>query len=273
MKRWLVRFTLVALLLVVGALVTTHLVLRSDFPRTLVLNILRDQTGLRVDAANLQTSWFGYTTITDLEIGLPMENDPFITVPEIRVRHAALLKLVLTRSLDLAALDINEPFVRLEAQPDGQWNLLEAAEIVTLTRQRQTPSTAPPPALPLLRIHDATVDVVMPDGEILRYEPFIIEGNPDGPLAWDFMLSLEQRIALSGRLSPNSGWAHQINFDVDQIRSMIEPWLPEAPERINVRGNWQGQVRGSALSGTLALDQLQVDTIDAQARIGIRVVG
>lgn len=275
MKRWLKRLTILAVVLLVGVLVTAHLVLRSDLPRTIVLDVLREQTGLRIDASQFQTSWFGRTTIVDLSIGLPMQDQPFMTVPEIRVSHSALLRILATRTVELHTLTIDEPSIRLEAQPDGQWNLIEAADIVSLTRQGTARASAGGrvPSLPALRIENAVVEVVMPDGSVERYEPLTIQGDPADHSAWDFRLSLTDRLAVGGRLSPNTGWSHEVNFDIDEIRSMVEPFAAELPDRFHVAGTWQGQIRGSDLTGTLSLDNLHYDQFDASARVGVRVRG
>ncbi len=276
MKRWLIRLSILLLILLISALVAAHFVLKGDLPRRIVVDILREQTGLRVDAGAMSVTWSGRTVIEDLEIGLPIEQDPFLTARRVRVRHNSLIALVLTRSLGLSDLRIVDPVVSLEAAEGEQWNLIEAADIVSLALARNADPNAPSrslPELPRLRIERAIVDVRLPDGRELSYQPFVILGDPDGTLAWDFALTLEDRIALGGRVSPGAGWAHRIDFAVDEVRSLIEPFVDTLPYPLDAAGAWRGDIRSGTLAGTLTVDRLHAGEYTAKGSISADLVG
>ncbi|XHC24985.1 hypothetical protein ABWH91_12050 [Phycisphaerales bacterium ac7] len=202
MKRWLIRIIIGAAVLLVLIAVAVQIVLSTDVPKNIVLDAIRKQTGLSVDASSLRTSWGGHTTLEDFEAALPLESDPFVRVRRVTVRHNSLVWLALTRSLGLSELRIVDPVVDLRTDPSEQWNLIEAAQIAAGARQPRDPSDATTPDLPRLIIRNAEVNVALPDGRSLQYTPFEINGTPDGPLAWNFTLSLENRIAIDGRLAP-----------------------------------------------------------------------
>ncbi|TVQ52088.1 MAG: hypothetical protein EA377_11060 [Phycisphaerales bacterium] len=273
MRRWLVRGLILLLIVLALGAVAAHLVLRSDLPRRIVIDILQQETGLRIEADALETGWGGETTVRGLTIALPLEADPFIEVPEVRVRHTALLPLLLTRSITLEELHITEPAVALRTDAGGQWNIVEAAERITRTQAQRGPADGTMPDLPRLRIHDAVLDVEAPDGRMIRYEPMVVRGDPLGAFAWEFDATLEPRVRVSGRLAPSASWSHQIEFDLDQMRELIVPWLPDAPEEVRLSGRWQGQIRDAVLDGRLELDELRATPLSARGVLYATVIG
>ncbi|XOV76735.1 MAG: hypothetical protein ACFHWZ_07790 [Phycisphaerales bacterium] len=272
MKRWLIRIIIGAAVLLVLIAVAVQIVLSTDVPKNIVLDAIRKQTGLSVDASSLRTSWGGHTTLEDFEAALPLESDPFVRVRRVTVRHNSLVWLALTRSLGLSELRIVDPVVDLRTDPSEQWNLIEAAQIAAGARQPRDPSDATTPDLPRLIIRNAEVNVALPDGRSLQYTPFEINGTPDGPLAWNFTLSLENRIAIDGRLAP-AGWAHRVEFDVDEVRSLIEPFVAELPEPLDASGVWTGDIRSGSLAGSLAIDTLHAGELSAFGRIDAALEG
>jgi hypothetical protein len=273
MKRWLIRLTIGAAVLLVLIAIAVQIVLSTDLPKNIVLDALREKTGLRVEASSLRTSWSGRTTLKDLEIGLPLEPDPFVRVPSVTVEHNSLIWLALSRSLGLSELRIVDPVVDLRTDPAERWNLIEAAEIVAGARKPRDPEDTSVPDLPRLTIRSAEVNVALPDGRTLQYTPFEIDGTPDGPLAWNFTLSLKDRIAVDGRLAPGAGWAHRVEFDVEEVRSLIEPFVAELPQPLDASGVWTGDIRSGSLAGSLAIDTLHAGDISARGRIDARLEG
>ncbi|MFB3431396.1 MAG: hypothetical protein ABL309_10795 [Phycisphaerales bacterium] len=273
MKRWLIRIIISAAVLLVLIAVAVQIVLSTDVPKNIVLDAIRKQTGLSVDASSLRTSWGGHTTLEDFEAALPLESDPFVRVRRVTVRHHSLIRLALTRSLGLSELRIVDPVVDLRTDPSEQWNLIEAAQIAAGARQPRDPADASVPDLPRLIIRNAEVNVALPDGRTLQYTPFEIHGTPDGPLAWNFTLTLEDRIAIDGRLAPGAGWAHRVEFDVDEVRSLIEPFVAELPEPLDASGVWTGDIRSGSLAGSLAIDTLHAGELGAFGRIDAALDG
>jgi hypothetical protein len=276
MTRWIIRALILLIILIIAALVTTHFVLRSDLPRSVLVNILRDRTGLKIEAGALDVSWSGHTVLEDLSVTLPLEDEPFVSVRRVRVKHHALLRLALSRSLGLSDVRIVDPVVSLRADPGEQWNLIEAAEIVSLALARGADPNRKPsavPDLPRLRIERAAVEVDLPDGRELDYSPISIEGDPEGALAWRFAVTLEDRIALRGQLAPGAGWDHRLSFSLDEIRSLVEPFVAALPEPLDASGHWRGNIRSGTLAGSLTLDSVHVGRFNATGSIGAEMVG
>ncbi|MFI4855263.1 MAG: hypothetical protein ACIAQF_09855 [Phycisphaerales bacterium JB065] len=274
MKRWIIRIFVGLVILLIAVVITAHVILRSDLPRQIVLDTLREKTGLRVEASSLEVSWTGRSVLHDLEIGLPLEADPFVTVRRVRVRHNALVILALTRSLGLSDVRLVDPVITLETTDAEQWNIIEAAEIISLSLDRETnPKPTSAPELPRLRIERASVEVNLPDGRELQYTPFTITGAPDGAQAWSFALSLQNHIALTGRLAPSSGWDHRLAFDLDRVRPLIEPFVQGLPEPLDASGTWRGNIRSGSLAGSLTVDTLDAGEIAASGSIGAELIG
>lgn len=276
MTRWIIRILILLVILIIAGVVTVYFVLKSDLPRSVLLDTLRDQTGLRFDAASVDVTWSGDTVIKDLQIGLPLEDQPFATVRRVRVKHNPLVWLALTRSLNLSDVRIVDPVLTLRTEAGGQWNLIDAAQIVSLTRERNSDPTDPPsslPDLPRLRIERAAVEVELPDGRELSYAPFAITGDPEKSLAWRFALTLENRIAVRGDLAPGAGWAHRVSFDLDEVRSLAEPFIASLPEPLDASGDWRGNIRSGTLAGSFTLDSVRAGDYSASGGIGAEVIG
>ena len=265
---------LLLLLIVLGlALALVQGILWSDLPRRIVLSTLRDQTGLAIDADTLRTGWRGRTTLTNLRLGLPLEPDPIITVPRVQVDHSALLWIVLGGALELDRVDLDQPRITLKPDDQERWNLLLAADILTDALGGDGGGSAMPPRLPTLRIRDARVRIAAPDGTLFDLDPIHVRGDPAGAMAWRFEARAGQRAEVHGRLAPRSAWAHELTFDLDDLRPMIEPWWPEVPRTLEAAGTWHGQVRHETLRGTLRLTHALAAPWRADGELGIDVRG
>src|SRR5690349_6331710 len=101
MRKWSLRILLALLIVIVLAIAVTQIVLWTDYPRTLVLKLVQQQLGLRVEAKSLSTGWFGSTTLGDVKVSLPLAEESFLTMPTMQVEHTALIPLMLTQKFDL----------------------------------------------------------------------------------------------------------------------------------------------------------------------------
>src|SRR5688500_956864 len=101
MKRWTRRILLALLIVIVVAIVVTQIVLWTDYPRALVMRLVQQQLGLRVEAKSLSTGWFGATTLSDVKVSLPLADESFLAMPTMEVDHTALIPLLITRKFQL----------------------------------------------------------------------------------------------------------------------------------------------------------------------------
>lgn len=273
MRRWLLRILVIFVVLTALGFLCAHLVLRSDLPRRIVLDILRQETGLTVHAASLETGWAGKTVVRDLTVTLPLEQDPFLRADELRIDHTTLISLAFTRMLRVHDVEICRPDVTIKPDSHGDWNLLRAAEIIAEAQAEKAPDPTALDRLPRLRIAEAIIHIAGPDGALHTHDPITIEGDPIGALAWGFNIDYAPAVRLEGRIAPRAGWQHHLAFDINQIRGLIEPWVPDAPEVLSVAGRWQGHVKDAVLIGTLQLDDLQADQFRVRGGADVEVPG
>lgn len=273
MRRWLITLFVLAILLVAAVAITVQVVLSTDYPRRLVLGILEDQTGLRIDASSLDTGWGGRTALRNLSIALPLDADPFITVPSLEISHTDLIRIVVTQQLTINVAHVNQPEVYLRQDDNGRWNLLEAAEIV---EQRQAALASEPgeiPPLPKLDVVDARIAIADMTGRHVEYGPITLQGEPIDTLAWSFALRFGDDVLAHGSLAPLANWAHQIHFDFQDIHHLIAPWLDETPPVLQAAGEWRGQIDGTTLNGALRFKPLRADTLTLTGETVLSVDG
>jgi hypothetical protein len=94
MRKWTRRILIALLIVIVLAIAITQIVLWTDFPRTLVIRLVQQQLGLRVEAKSLSTGWFGSTTLNDVKVSLPLADESFLSMPTMEVDHTALIPLL-----------------------------------------------------------------------------------------------------------------------------------------------------------------------------------
>lgn len=273
MRRWFFIILIFVLVLLVAGVIAVQVIFTTDIPRRLVLDALEEQTGLRFDAASLQTGWAGSTVLRDLTIGLPLERDPFVHVPAMNITHTDLIRLVIFRNPCVETAIVQQPQVWLRQDSQGRWNVLEAAEIV---QQRQAALPTQPgemPPLPKLDITDANIDITDITGRNVVYGPLTFRGEPIDALSWTFGLSLRGDVVARGQLAPRANWSHRIDFDFQDIDRLVAPWVDEAPPVLQAAGSWRGQVIDAALDGVLAMHPLRADTFTMQGETAIGVHG
>lgn len=273
MRRWPLRLLLVFVLLITLALIAVQLVLRSDLPRRLVIEAVEARTGLQVDAASLDTGWLGRTTIRDLTISLPLANQPLLDVPELRAEHAGLLRFLLTRDLALASFTMREPLIRIEATRDGEWNVVEAAQLIAGNQSSRDNVPGASVSLPKISITGGVVELHPPDGGVQRYTPLTVSGKPDGGGAWRGDVAVKPHLTASAEFVAGGKWKHNITFDVQSINSIIAPWLPEAPDRLHVTGRWQGEIHNDTVTAQLRLDELAAERATVRGDLNVSIQG
>jgi hypothetical protein len=273
MRRWLIIILTFVLVFVAAVAIVVQIVLHTDIPRRVVLNILEQETGLRVQASSLQSSWGGMTTLNDLRIGLPLESDPFLTVPHIRISHTDLLRLVLLRDLAINVAYIDQPHITLRQDDEGRWNILDALAIIEQRQANRQITPGEIPALPQLTVNEARIEIFSMSGREVPYGPVTIQGDPSDALAWAFSVQYMDDVIAEGRLAPRSNWAHRINFDFQNIQQLVAPWLDEQPPVLLAAGQWRGRVDGTSLTGTLSLNPLRADVFTLEGDTAITVTG
>src|SRR5690349_13936924 len=101
MLRRLFKFFLFLLILIAIAAIAITVALRTDYPRQLVIAQLQKQIGLRVEASEFHTGWGGHAVLRDVKLSLPLAEQSFLEVPEMRVEHTPVAWLILMRHAEV----------------------------------------------------------------------------------------------------------------------------------------------------------------------------
>lgn len=266
--RWLRRVVAVAVLLAIGLAFAAWGVsagLGSNLPRTLIVEALEAQTGMRVRIGTVRVSFFGGATLEDVSITPPLDNAPVATVARLDADTRWLPWIVLTQDPGLSRVVVAGLRVNILEDDSGGWNALRAISLLSLAQEG---STTGPVRLPKVEVADATISVSRRTGETVELPARFI-ATPDGLSTWDFAAHLAGNQAI-GRLSP-FGWGHRIEIQAANLAAFT-PLVPEAgiaPPTFTA--TWRGDLLRGGLSGSLRIDSLAVEQTHAGGAIDVQV--
>lgn len=276
MKRWTRRILLALLIVIVVALAVTQVVLWTDYPRRLVLNLVQRQLGLRVEAESLSTGWLGSTTLRDVRVSLPLADESFLSMPAMEIDHTALLPLAVTRKFELDGIELREPNLIVRRDANGRWNLQDVAELLTkVGAGTPEPGTKKrPPKLPRLRVIDGTVNVHEHDGRKLVVAPVNVIGDPQGPLVYryDVAAGSPKRLTAVGQVAPGENWKHEVTLYAEP-GDWLAPWVADPPSPLVINGQWAGVVNDGRVVGRLVIENAQYEEFGARGRLLVQAGG
>ena len=263
-RRWFWWTVLVLAVLVLSAFVAAHLIVRSDLPRAWTIAALQKATGLRIQAAELQTGWLGGTRLRKVSVALPLEDEPFILLPALDLQHTSLLRIVLTRSVNFESVVLTEPQITLRRDQHGRWNLVQAIAVLQTALPAGTASEAgasghPAVALPTVRIKDARVRVVLPGHDVVTVQPVTLEGQPEDVLTWSFTLEISSALKGTGRILSGSTWWHSLQVEAGDLSEYIRLLWPQAPTMSRLSATWEGQFKKGGIEGQAHIQDLELD--------------
>src|SRR5688572_14016069 len=254
MRRWTRRILIALLIVIVVAVVATQIVLWTDYPRTLVLRLVQQQLGLRVEAKSLSTGWFGATTLSDVKVSLPLADESFLSMPTMEVDHTALIPLIVTQSFQLQGIELNQPNLVVRRDANGRWNLQDVAELLAkATTGTPEPGTKKrPPRLPRLRLINGTITVIERNGAKAVIEPLDVKGDPHGLLVYQYDAEVPKRLKAVGKLAPGEDWKHEIELFAEP-GDWLTPWMNPPPSPLIARARWTGAVQDGRVAGRLTI--------------------
>ncbi|MGI9014692.1 MAG: hypothetical protein ACR2GY_10640 [Phycisphaerales bacterium] len=269
MRRKLAILCIVLIVIAGAAYGLVEYVLHSDIPRSLVEKSLQDQTGLDVSVGSLSTGWDGITTINDLRIVAPLDTTAMVHVPQLRTSHAGLIKIILQRPLSIASIDIDQPLVHLCQDADGVWNIQRAMDafMATIAAKDSSGTTA---SLPALTVTNAIVEIEPYGEDRTTLPPATIAGGPVPGNSWNGTLHLGEVARVDATFSTSGFFPHRVNFDIEDVASLVAPFRhhPELPTQ--VRGSWRGTLDAGVIAGTLKLDEVISPRGRLSGRMAIR---
>ncbi|HWP39969.1 MAG TPA: hypothetical protein VNL70_03510, partial [Tepidisphaeraceae bacterium] len=238
---------LVATLLLAAAI---QAILWSDLPRRLVLAQVQRELKLRVAARSFSTGWLGQSVLRDVTVWLPLSEEALLDVPQLRVRHTALIPLLLGGSLEIRRLEFDSPVLHVRQDQSGRWNVQQAIQQMLSRRSDRTTeqrSRRAAVSIPELLITDAKLYLADSRQRISVIEPLTLKGWASGPLVYEFDLSLPGPGRIVGQLSPTVGWEHQARFalrDTQQIAgTLVDHW----PAGLSADGVWRGRINSEGI--------------------------
>jgi len=202
-KRWLLPFFVSFVILVIAVIITVQIVLRSTYPKTLVIAQVERALGLNVEAKSFTTGWWGHTTLRDVTISLPLADQAFLTIPELRVEHSTLPMMALKRGITLESIRAERPQLVIRQDPTGRWDLQQALELMKRTSGAKNTEEQKQPTLPALAIIDGTIHVIDNQGREATIEPVNFHGEPQNSLAWRFEVTFNDQVTVDGAALEN----------------------------------------------------------------------
>jgi hypothetical protein len=272
MRRWTLRLSLALLALLVVATVTVQAVLMTDLPKRIVLGQIQKQLGLKVAAASLRTGWTGNTALRGVTLSLPLADDSFLVVPRMTVRHTSLPVLLLTRSVTIDAIELDQPNLAVRRDAAGRWNVADVAELVARAGGKQNQTAGGAPKLPAIRITEGTV--VVNDatiGKTQTFTPLNVTGQRDGTLVYRYDARVSDRVSLVGQVAPGAPWKHEVDATLQDVAGWLKPWVARLPDNATVKAEWRGQLNGEGhVEGRLQVAQLRAGDVTARGALMVR---
>ena len=272
-RTWLRRIVVALLLVLVLAIGAGQFILWSNFPRDLVVRTLERQLGLRIGAQALSTGWFGRTTLRDVTAALPLADEIFFTVPQMRVAHTSLVRMIFGGDLRIERIELDRPDLLVRQTISGRWNVQDVVDVVARATRRApgaatgSSTRVTSASIPALRISDGLLRIVDRDGRETRIAPLAASGERDGPIAYRYTAHVPDRLDLTGQLVPGGYWLHEFDLTLAQPDDWLRALAPRLPDDTHVALNWRGQVRDAALVGRIELASLRAGALSASGHV------
>ena len=257
---------MVVLLLVLGGLlvVAQWALQNTDYARKIALPIVEQKLGLRLNAKGLKVSLLGYTELTDVEAGLPLDDQYFLHVPEIDVRHANLFQILLDRAVTLDDVTVKGPTVDVVQDKDGQWNLLRVVAILGRlggsNDPRPTATSGGVPRLPAVHLVNGTIRVADLAGHRATVAPLDVVGEPDHLLKWNYNLTAgpagAELLKVDGVVAPGGDWQHRLTVAVGHLDPLARAFGVDSTYAAVVAARWEGQLTDGKVGGRLTLQDV-----------------
>lgn len=258
-RKWLARFSAVVLALLVLIIIVIQIVLWTNLPKSIVVGQVENGLGLRMAVGSLSTNWLGHTSMGDVKIALPISEQAFFDVPEMRVKHTNLIALLLGWPVEIKAVELHKPVLYVRQGASGRWNLQQVFQLLGRAGGAKTGEQTATPALPYLKIDDLTIVVLDNKGREVKVKPINVDGEPDTP-AWKYDIEVPSgqpnvppHLSLLGRVAPGGTWAHEATLWVNDITPWVKPFVPSFDQKVVFNGKWTGELNTNGVAGYLQI--------------------
>ncbi len=268
-RRWIAHIFIGLLGLILLAMAVVQVLLWTNLPKNLLVAQLEAQLGLRINAQSLSTGWLGHTTLKNGSLGLPLEEQTFLTVPTLRLKHTTLFGLLIGRSFAIDSIEIDQPTMVAVQGADGQWNIQGAVQTAALLAGGQSAATAGPqriPVLPKLKLVDGTIEVIDNQQRWGTIGPLNAVGASVGSLVWRCSATIGDAVRLDAEVAPGGAWKHRVKFVARQLDATAGN-LGIATYQADFNGTWAGQIDDGKFIGRLTLDHLAAQNVPGLADV------
>lgn len=261
-RKWLARIAAVVLGLLLLIAIVIQIVLWTGLPKSIVVGQVENGLGLRMAVGSLSTGWLGHTALGDVKIALPISDQSFFDVPELKVKHTNLVALILGWPVEIKSVELKHPVLYVRQSRSGQWNLQQVMELLARAGGKktgeQTASTSAP-ALPYLKIEGMTIVVLDNKGHTVKVEPINVDGSPDTP-AWKYDVEIPSQqanvpphLSVLGRVAPGGTWAHEAVVWVNDVRPWVRPFVPTFEQKVTTHVKWTGELKEPGVAGYMEI--------------------
>ncbi|MCC7351739.1 MAG: hypothetical protein IT446_14355 [Phycisphaerales bacterium] len=273
MRRWLYRILIGLGVLVVLVVVGVQIVFWSNLPRNLAIPIAERQLGLRIQVDGLSTGWFGHTTLNDVKLAMPLADQSFLEIKQIKVSHTSVFGIIFGRDIEVGSIELDQPKLWVRQNDAGRWNLQEVAELVGRpangTSDQKTSHATP--KLPEMMIHQAQVVVIPQSGEQATINDVEVHGWMQGPLLYSFEAGAPGHLQSHGRIAMGGDWSHEISLDVQRLDDWVRPWIKQWPEPAKAKLSWRGRMADGGVQGRLTVEESHVRQVSANGVVAVVV--
>jgi hypothetical protein len=281
LRRWMLRFLVAAVTLCIVVFAVVEIVLSTSIPRRIVIAQVQQVLGLRITADSVSTGWLGHTTLRNVTVSLPLAEHAFLQMPELRVTHTVLPIVLLTQSVDIQSIALDQPRIYVTQDRDGRWNLQDVVRILLRiggNGQPQSNQQSSPLVLPRVALGDGEIDVKDSMGRQAIIAPLNVSGLSILPLVWQYDASCDTamgaHLKLTGRVAPNDNFSHELNFSASNLASLLKPWIADFDPAASVTGHWRGAKTADGVAGRLQLRSLNYEGVSAeQGDVAIAAAG
>jgi hypothetical protein len=270
---------LVVLLLVIGGLLAgvQWALQNTDYARNIALPIVERQLGLRLSAKSLRVSLLGHTELTDVDVGLPLDPKNFLHVDALRVKHANLLQIIIDRAVTLDDVEIDRPRVDVIQDANGQWNLLQVADILGRlggsNSAQPTTTSGGVPKLPAVHLVDGTLNIDDGRGHHADVGPLNVVGQPKDLLVWTYNVKAgpagAELLTVDGVVAPGGSWKHEVKVTLGHLDPLAKAFGVDSTYAASVLATWDGALTDGKVGGRLSLDQVSATRVPTLGDVSV----
>src|SRR5690348_6424536 len=111
LRKWTRRIAIFVVGVVLVVFVAVQIILWTGIPKRIVVGQVEKGLGLRMGVNSVSTGWLGHTELHGVKLALPLSDQAFADVPDMKVRHTSLIAMIFGRPMIIKAVELDQPVV------------------------------------------------------------------------------------------------------------------------------------------------------------------